>query len=120
MSQPLETLILNISILRRDLNITQREVAQKAGIEANVLSRYLSGKSSPGLEQIAKIASALNVTPAVLLMNHDERVLWNQVGTERMRARALREAISQQILMFSEEKLKVTLESVKSLNSQAL
>jgi len=45
--------------VRRKLSLTQRELAQKAGIKQPQLARIESGKQSPRLETIAIIAASV-------------------------------------------------------------
>ena len=49
--------------LRRDQNMTQIQLAEKAGIAVNTLRQYEGGKSSPRQKQLERLANALNVLP---------------------------------------------------------
>ena len=50
-----------------ELNISQRELARRMNVAEQYVSDYLRLKSSPGLDVIAKFATALGVDPAELL-----------------------------------------------------
>ena len=57
---------------RNRANITQNELAEKAQIDNNNLSRIERGETTPTLETVLKIANALNITPNdILLENYD-------------------------------------------------
>ncbi len=51
-----------IQELRKERKISQEKLAEVVGIEANNLSRIENGKNYPSPENIAKIASALDVS----------------------------------------------------------
>jgi len=48
--------------LRRDLNLTQQEMADRIGIHVNQVRRYESGNAKPSLEVLEKIALTLHVS----------------------------------------------------------
>ena len=48
-----------LNSIRRKLSLTQRELAQKAGIKQPQLARIESGKQSPRLETLASIAASV-------------------------------------------------------------
>ncbi len=48
-------------------NLDQAEVARKSGLLPQEIYKYLRGKRSPGLKNICRIASALGISPALLL-----------------------------------------------------
>ena len=47
--------------------ITQKDFAASIGIRHEAISRYLNGKSKPGLDTIMKIAQVYNVDPGWLM-----------------------------------------------------
>lgn len=51
-------------------NLSQKEVAEKAGISTSLLNKYLKGISEAGNNKLFLIAKALNVNP-VWLMGYD-------------------------------------------------
>jgi len=57
----------NIRILRAARRLTQRQVANVAGITFGFLSKVESGKAFPRVPTIEKIARALGVEPGQLL-----------------------------------------------------
>lgn len=56
----------NVRRQRNKQDLTQEQLAQKAGITSNYLSKVERGISSPTLDVIVKIADGLNVNPAEL------------------------------------------------------
>lgn len=60
--------------IMRERNLSQREVARKAGLKASNLSSYLSGTHEPGLLMIKKIADALSVSPALFFCEKTEYI----------------------------------------------
>ncbi len=57
----------NISNRRRELGLTQAQLAEKMGIEPETLSRFERGKHLPSLGTLEKLADLLLVTVADLL-----------------------------------------------------
>lgn len=57
---------------RRQLNITQKELADTLGIKQAQVSRYESYESEPQLERLYDLAKALKTTPDYLLGKTDE------------------------------------------------
>ncbi len=57
--------------IRRQLNLTQRELAEKAGIKQPQLARIESGKQSPRLETIAAIAESVGYSVEIRLVPMD-------------------------------------------------
>lgn len=58
--------------IRESLNLTQDELAERAGLEVLQIWRYESGKTKPNTEMIAKIAKGLQVSADYLLGLTDE------------------------------------------------
>lgn len=52
---------------REDLNLTQDDLAERAGIEVLQIWRYESGKTKPKTDMLVKIAKALHVSADYLL-----------------------------------------------------
>ena len=61
------TFAYNLRMLRRALNLTQRELADKVGISWEMISRYENGKSMPDWETFLRLAKILRVAPSRLL-----------------------------------------------------
>jgi transcriptional regulator with XRE-family HTH domain len=59
---------INLRRLRHAKGISQEDLAYEADVNRTYLSRLEKGVSYPGLEIIAKLAGALGVEPAELLM----------------------------------------------------
>lgn len=51
---------------RKDLNLTQEELAEKVGMHYTTISRIETGDSNPPVQTIAKIAKALKISPSEL------------------------------------------------------
>ncbi|OCJ44748.1 helix-turn-helix domain-containing protein [Agrobacterium rubi] len=58
---------LNMRVRRAELDITQEELALRTGITQAYLSGIEREKRNPSLDNIQKIAAALELTPAALL-----------------------------------------------------
>jgi transcriptional regulator with XRE-family HTH domain len=58
----------NLRRLRHANGISQEDLAYEANVNRTYLSKLEKGVSYPGLEIIAKLADALGVEPAELLM----------------------------------------------------
>jgi transcriptional regulator with XRE-family HTH domain len=50
-----------IKTLRTEKNLTQEQLAEKAGISIDFLSLIERGRNAPSLESLEKIANALNI-----------------------------------------------------------
>lgn len=50
-----------------ELKINQAKLAERLGVSQGVVSRYLSGERSPGIDVLEKWAEALEVSPAYLV-----------------------------------------------------
>ncbi len=48
-------------------NITQSDLATKAGVSQGAISRYMNGKASPKAEELHRLSTALGVTMEWLL-----------------------------------------------------
>lgn len=60
-----------LALLRKDKGISQSELANIAGIHANVLGRYERGEATPSVEMAAKLADALGVSLDYLIGKTD-------------------------------------------------
>jgi transcriptional regulator with XRE-family HTH domain len=58
-----------IKVARRQMDLKQYELAEKTGLSANYISLIESGKKSPSLKNLYKIAEALNTNVSWLLKN---------------------------------------------------
>lgn len=59
--------------LRKKKGLTQRNLAEKAGVHLVQISRYETGKGQPTLEVLKNMAIALGVTIDSLAFGEDER-----------------------------------------------
>ena len=57
----------NLRERRRELRLSQIDLAQRAGLEQAHISQLERGKLNPNLGTLAKIAEALDTTPSALL-----------------------------------------------------
>ncbi|MCB9764543.1 MAG: helix-turn-helix transcriptional regulator [Alphaproteobacteria bacterium] len=71
-----------ILLLRHELGLSQAELARRAGMKATEISRYETGATLPTLPTVARLADALQVELA-------ELVVFNQRTPLTMRMRAL-------------------------------
>lgn len=69
------TLGEKIKYLRKNLKLTQNDLAIKTNIHVGSIKRYETNKMLPKKEQVEKISVALNVRPYVLLENNYEFIL---------------------------------------------
>lgn len=58
---------------RKQQQITQQALADRADIHVTLLRRYEAGKTQPGLDTLKRIAVALSVSADQLLFDEDER-----------------------------------------------
>jgi transcriptional regulator with XRE-family HTH domain len=63
----------NILRIRSDLNLSQQELAERSSIDHSTLSHIESGTTSPSLDLVENLASALGVS-AINLVCHKEEV----------------------------------------------
>jgi transcriptional regulator with XRE-family HTH domain len=52
----------NLRKIRREKDLTQKQIAEKIGIAEALYQVYEHGKSSPGLEKLILLADCLNVS----------------------------------------------------------
>lgn len=62
---------IQILLQRFKLRLTQKEVAELSGVSVRLLRELEAGRANPGLQQLEKIASTLNMT-LVLIPKIDE------------------------------------------------
>lgn len=62
-----------LSSLRKEKNLTQKELAELASVHVSQVRRYESGSSQPTLDVIRKIAIALHVSADTLIFDEKER-----------------------------------------------
>lgn len=67
MSNISDVLVANVRFRLESLNWKAKDLAEHAGMTQAQLSDYLTGKKSPGLEVVARLANALKIPPADLL-----------------------------------------------------
>ncbi|HEX5928295.1 MAG TPA: helix-turn-helix transcriptional regulator [Solirubrobacterales bacterium] len=60
----------NLRAARKELGLTQEEVASRSGVQAGEISRIENGKRDPQVSTLEKIAAALEMTPGRLLDLH--------------------------------------------------
>ena len=64
-----------IKSIRKQKGITQKELASKLGMSITGLQNYEYGDTIPSLKQIEKIAAALEVPPADIMVDYLDRSL---------------------------------------------
>ncbi|KEI87633.1 helix-turn-helix transcriptional regulator [Clostridium botulinum] len=60
---------INLKKIREEKNISQSKLAMLAGISKSYISELEAGKKTPSLDMLEKIAEALEVCVALLLIN---------------------------------------------------
>ena len=68
----------NMKKLRQKRNLTQKQLAEKTGLSIASIQGYEQNKYNPKLEQVRRIAAALNVTIGELTPN------WNSFSTDEI------------------------------------
>jgi transcriptional regulator with XRE-family HTH domain len=61
----------NLRAARKQLELTQEEVAHRSGLEPAEISRIEAGKRDPRISTLEKLAEALEVEPGQLLREAD-------------------------------------------------
>ncbi|MFS1526292.1 helix-turn-helix domain-containing protein [Microbulbifer sp. 2304DJ12-6] len=61
--------------LRKDMGLTQQQMADTVGVHVNSLKKYEAGQAQPSLDALKKMALALHVSTDFLLFDEHERVL---------------------------------------------
>lgn len=69
-----------IVTLLKNENLTQKELAQMAGITESALSRYINNERMPKMEVIANLATALNTTSDYLISGKEEETSFNHLS----------------------------------------
>lgn len=64
-----------ISILRKQLKLSQDDLAKKIGTSAPIVGRYERGEIKPSIDVASKIADALNVSMDYLLGKTNKMIL---------------------------------------------
>ncbi len=62
-----------LAALRRERDLTQQVLADKAGVHVAQIRRYEAGQNQPALDVIRKLAIALQVSADMLVFDIDER-----------------------------------------------
>lgn len=57
----------NVIRRRQALGLTQADVAERLGVARPVYTQIESGRTTPGLDTVERVASALGTTPVELL-----------------------------------------------------
>lgn len=73
-----------IYTLRQELDIKQKELAERVGITEATLSRYENCKRTPSSDIAAKLAQALGVTADYLLGNDDSKTISEPVREQKL------------------------------------
>lgn len=58
--------------IRTERNITQAQLAEKAGVSAGLIGQIESGKVEPSIKTLEKIAAALSLSPCFFVSEEDE------------------------------------------------
>lgn len=60
-------LATNLKAARKNLRLTQEQVAERSGVHATEVSRIEGGKRDPQVSTVIKLAKALKLPPGQLL-----------------------------------------------------
>lgn len=102
----------NLMILRKNSNLTQRELANKIGISAQLISYYETGKANPSLEAIFKLADFFDCSIDYLL-GHQNKSNFN-INNLSINKRKAIELISQ----LDDKDTDFVLELLKKMNKK--
>ena len=67
------SLAKRLIVLRKDMNLTQQQMADTLGVHVNSIKKYEAGQAQPSLDALKKIATALHVSTDFLLFDEHER-----------------------------------------------
>ena len=70
----IQTFASNVRAIRTSLNISQEELADKAGLHRTYISDIERCRRNVTLDAIQRIANALDVSPYVLLVENETNV----------------------------------------------
>lgn len=74
-----------IKELRKDMQMTQSELATKANLDEKYISQLENHRRSPSVKTLFKIARALNKTPGFLLANTDNKTYQDLLADPRLK-----------------------------------
>jgi transcriptional regulator with XRE-family HTH domain len=57
----------NLRAARKELGLTQEQVAERSGVQAGEISRIEAGKRDPQVSTVLKLAKAVEIAPGRLL-----------------------------------------------------
>lgn len=66
-----------LKTLRENAGLTQYQLADKAGLDRTLITRYETGKTMPRKKAIEKLAAALDVYPSLLDINSSDSVFFD-------------------------------------------
>lgn len=74
----------NIKRIRKEKNITQKQLAERSGLSVTSIQYYECGKFKPKVEQVERLAEALEVSPVEIMgFNYwDSNVSVQQIANE--------------------------------------
>ncbi len=78
-----------IRMLLDEQHLSQKDLAQKAGITEASMSKYLSGERTPRIDVVVNLANALGVTADELIGNEIENDKMNLARMKTVLARGL-------------------------------
>ena len=98
-----------------ELNLTQIELSEKAGISKSLLNKYLKGVSEAGNTKLLLLANALNVNPLWLMGYDVNKYHRTDVNKETTEKEDLIKRIEIECNNASIEELKTILRVIKSI-----
>ncbi len=70
--------------LRKELKLTQTDVANKLFITQHGYSNYENGKTEPNIETLIKLADIFNVSVDYLIERNDNNIIFSQYSKEKL------------------------------------
>ncbi len=86
----------NMRNRRKDMDLTQKELAIKSGISSSFITDVELGKKSPSFSNISKIASALDAPPWTFFIDNGNEIS-SKTSKDEVLAITLKDSISKQI-----------------------
>lgn len=115
-----KSFINNVEKALADRGWSQRDLAERSGIAAPTISKYLSGKMEPSLSAVDAMAEALKVTPAMLLSEEGVPPVLKELDSATESIRELREKMHELFAnAFSEKAKRIRIEELAQGFKQA-
>lgn len=74
----------NLKTVRKELGLTQGDLAEKIGMHANHISRYERGEANPSADVLKQFSEALDVSADILLFGDKKDYLMNSIQDDEL------------------------------------